>query len=70
MRQLTDRSDVFSFGVVLLELVSGRQPIDLNRPRADWNIVDWVRAAGAECRSTDSPVAGQGLDRECWQCQQ
>ncbi|CAI7778728.1 unnamed protein product [Closterium sp. NIES-54] len=44
VQQLTDRSDVFSFGVVLLELVSGRQPIDLSRPRVDWNIIDWVRA--------------------------
>ncbi|GJP32168.1 hypothetical protein CLOM_g16767 [Closterium sp. NIES-68] len=43
VQQLTDRSDVFSFGVVLLELVSGRQPIDLNRPRVDWNIIDWAR---------------------------
>ncbi|CAI5974183.1 unnamed protein product [Closterium sp. NIES-64] len=43
VQQLTDRSDVFSFGVVLLELVSGRQPIDLSRPRVDWNIIDWAR---------------------------
>ncbi|CAI5463591.1 unnamed protein product [Closterium sp. Yama58-4] len=44
VQQLTDRSDVFSFGVVLLELISGRQPIDLNRPRDDWSIIDWVRS--------------------------
>jgi len=40
--QLTDRSDVFSFGVVLLELISGRQPVNLNRPRVEWSIIDWV----------------------------
>ncbi|GJP81698.1 hypothetical protein CLOP_g11839, partial [Closterium sp. NIES-67] len=44
VQQLTDRSDVFSFGVVLLEMISGRQPIDLNRPRDDWSIIDWVRS--------------------------
>ncbi|CAI5946674.1 unnamed protein product [Closterium sp. NIES-65] len=42
IQQLTDRSDVFSFGVVLLELISGQQPIDLNRPQQHWSIIDWV----------------------------
>jgi len=27
--KLIDRSDVFSFGIVLLELVIGRKPIDM-----------------------------------------
>ncbi|CAI5466613.1 unnamed protein product [Closterium sp. Yama58-4] len=43
IQQLTDRSDVFSFGVVLLELISGQQPIDLNRPQQHWSIIDWAR---------------------------
>ena len=37
--KLSDKSDVFSFGVVLLELITGRQPIDKTENES---IVDWV----------------------------
>ncbi|CAM6103692.1 unnamed protein product [Calypogeia fissa] len=43
-QRLTRKSDVFSFGVFLLELISGREAICMNRPRPEWSLVEWGRS--------------------------
>lgn len=40
--KLTEKSDVFSFGVVLLELITGRKPVDSSQPLGDESLVEWV----------------------------
>ncbi|XVE78713.1 hypothetical protein DITRI_Ditri14bG0000600 [Diplodiscus trichospermus] len=40
---LTARSDVYGFGVVLLEMLLGRSAMDKSRPSREHNLVEWAR---------------------------
>ncbi|KAI7996458.1 Proline-rich receptor-like protein kinase PERK9 [Camellia lanceoleosa] len=51
--KLTEKSDVFSFGVVLLELITGRKSVDPSQPLGEESLVEWAR-----------PLLSQALDTE------
>ncbi|XP_010276896.1 PREDICTED: probable serine/threonine-protein kinase At1g01540 [Nelumbo nucifera] len=40
---LNERSDVYSFGILMMEIISGRIPVDYSRPPGEANLVDWLK---------------------------
>lgn len=45
---LTSKSDVWSFGVVLYEIITGRRSLERNRPSAEQKLLDWVKKFPAD----------------------
>lgn len=41
--KISDKTDVYAFGVVLLELITGRKPIDATKPQGEENLVLWAK---------------------------
>lgn len=41
--KVSDKIDVYSYGVVLLELLSGRRPVNLKAQKGHESLVKWVR---------------------------
>ncbi|KAL0314877.1 UNVERIFIED_CONTAM: putative serine/threonine-protein kinase [Sesamum angustifolium] len=40
---LNERSDVYSFGILIMEIITGRNPVDYSRPPGEVNLVDWLK---------------------------
>lgn len=60
--QLTDKSDVYSYGVVLLELVTSQKAIDFSRDQDDVNLTIYVSQRiknGAAMEIVDQRLLGQ-----------
>ncbi|XP_062186344.1 nodulation receptor kinase-like [Phragmites australis] len=66
---LSTRSDVFSFGVVQLEIVTGREPLDVQRPRDGWSLVEWAKPYIREYKIeeiVDPGIKGQYCSEAMW----
>ncbi|KAI4329249.1 hypothetical protein L6164_021536 [Bauhinia variegata] len=63
--KLTDKSDVFSFGVVLLELITGRKPVDRDESFPDDSMVEWARPLLSQALENGSlePLADPRLQK-------
>ncbi|URD83938.1 STYKc [Musa troglodytarum] len=40
---LNETSDIYSFGVLLFEVITGRDPVDYRRPPDEINLVEWLK---------------------------
>ncbi|CAJ1956040.1 unnamed protein product [Sphenostylis stenocarpa] len=61
--QLTFKSDIYSFGVVLLEIITGRKAIDNKKPAKEQSLVAWARPLFKDrkrfCEMVDPLLLGQ-----------
>lgn len=57
------KSDVYGFGIVLVEMLTGMRALDTNRPAAQHNLSDWVKPYLADRRKVknimDSRLEGR-----------
>lgn len=51
--KLAEKSDMFSFGVVLMELITGWKPVDSSRPLGNESLIEWESSntsAPSDCK--------------------
>ncbi|GAA0145272.1 hypothetical protein LIER_05505 [Lithospermum erythrorhizon] len=40
---LNEKSDIYSFGILIMELITGRSPVDYSRPEGEVHLVEWLK---------------------------
>jgi serine/threonine protein kinase len=51
--RLSSKNDIWSYGVVLYELLTGRRPLDRNRPRGEQNLIEWVKPYSTDSKKLE-----------------
>ncbi|KAI8532978.1 hypothetical protein RHMOL_Rhmol11G0260400 [Rhododendron molle] len=51
---LNEGSDVYSFGILLMELITGKSPVDYSRPPGEMNLVDWFKGMVSSRRGEEA----------------
>lgn len=71
--QITEKADVYSFGIVLLELVTGRKAVDIGRPRGQQCLSEWARPLleeNAIHKLVDPSIGNCYVDQEVYRMMQ
>ncbi|KAL2966268.1 hypothetical protein AAZX31_16G106400 [Glycine max] len=68
------KSDVYGFGVVLLEILTGMRALDTNRPTGQQNLVEWTKPLLSSKKKLktimDAKIVGQYSLQAAWQAAQ
>eukprot|EP00250_Pteridium_aquilinum_P000685 c1081_g1_i1 orf=1-801(+) len=67
LQQLTEKSDIYSLGVVLLEVLCARPPINAALPEQQVNLAEWALHCKSRGKLEDivDPHVASSIDRKC-----
>lgn len=66
-KEMTEQSDIYGFGLILIELLTGKSPTDTEFGMQENNIVEWARYCYSDCHLDvwiDSMIRGHATNNQ------